>query len=67
LHQQDGIEFMRDAMNAPKEFGHPSLPPREAADRKRLAAERPNLGMAATWIFGSMLAAIVVVSALVTG
>jgi hypothetical protein len=54
-------------MNAPKEFGHPSLPEKEAADLKRLAADKPNLAMAATWIFGSILAVIVVVSALATG
>ena len=52
---------------APKQFGDPSLPPKEVADLKRSAAEKPNLAMAATWIFGSLLAVIVVVSALVAG
>lgn len=55
-------------MNAPKEFGAPSLPEKKAADHPKLsAAEKPNLAMAATWIFGSILAVIVVLSALVTG
>jgi len=47
-----------------KQFGDPSLDTKEADDLKRCAAEKPNLAMVATWIFGSILAVIVILSAL---
>ncbi len=49
-------------MNALPQFGEPSFPAEEVADLKKSEARKPNLAWAASWIFGGILAAMVVVS-----
>ena len=47
---------------APKEFGEPSLPVKEAADLKRSAAGKPNLATAAAWVLSGILVVVVLLS-----
>jgi hypothetical protein len=67
LLKQDGIHWQRRRMTTKKQFGEPSFPAEEVADLKRSAVRKPNLALAASWIFGGILAVVVVASVLIAG
>jgi hypothetical protein len=54
-------------MQFDKQLGKPLRAERESQDLRRNATEKPNLAVAAAWLFGALLVVVVAAGMVLTG